>query len=64
MAITWRGLESIKQGKWLSAGGNKGAGRLSAFGKKAGGAAFYFRYTKPDGTRDSMPLGHYDAKGR
>jgi hypothetical protein len=64
MAITTRGLSALKPGEWLTDGGRKGAGRLSAFGMKAGGAAFYFRYTLPDGRRDSYPLGHYDPKGR
>ena len=64
MAMTTRGLAAIQPGEWQTAGGNKGAGRLAAFGMKAGGAAFYFRYTKPDGTRDSLPIGHFDAKGR
>ena len=64
MAITTRGLAAIKPGEWLSDDGRKGAGRLVAFGMKAGGAAFYFRYTRPDGKRDALPLGHYDAKGQ
>jgi integrase len=64
MALTTRGLASIKPGEWLSDGGRKGAGRLAAFGMKAGGVAFYFRYTLPGGRRDTYPLGHFDAKGR
>ncbi len=64
MALTTRGLAAIKPGEWLSDDGRKGAGRLVAFGMKAGGAAFYFRYTRPDGRRDALPLGHYDPKGQ
>lgn len=64
MAITSRGLAAIQPGKWLADDGRKGAGRLVAFGMKSGGVAFYFRYTKADGARDALPLGHHDPKGR
>ena len=64
MALTTRGLATIKPGEWQSSKGQKGAGRLLAFGLKAGGAAFYFRYTLPSGKRDTLPLGPYDPKGR
>lgn len=63
MGMTSRALAAIKPGKWLSDGGRKGAGRLAAFGMARGGAAFYFRYTRSDGTRDAIPLGHFDEKG-
>jgi hypothetical protein len=64
MALTTRNLDKIKPGEWLSDDGRRGAGRLLAFGMKNGGAAFYFRYTNPRGARDSLPLGHYDPRGR
>ena len=63
MAITTRELAAIEPGEWLSDEGRRGAGRLLAFGMKGGGVTFYFRYTLPDGRRDTLPLGHYDAKG-
>lgn len=64
MSITTRGLAAIKPGAWLTDDARKGAGRLVAYGMKAGGAAFYFRYTGPDGKRDALPMGHYDPKGK
>lgn len=64
MALTSKEIESIKPGEWLSDNARKGAGRLVAYGMKSGGAAFYFRYSRPDEKRDTLPIGHYDAKGR
>lgn len=64
MTITTRGLAAIKPGQWITDTGRKGAGRLAAYGMRSGGAAFYFRYTLPDGRRDSLPLGHFDPKGK
>jgi len=64
MALTTRGLAAIKPGEWQSDDGRRGAGRLLAYGMKAGGAAFYFRHALPDGKRDTLPLGHYDPRGR
>lgn len=64
MALTTREVESIKPGQWLSADSARGGGRLAVFGMKAGGASFYFRYTRSDGGRDMLPLGFFDPKGK
>jgi hypothetical protein len=63
MAMTVKGLGALAMGKWLSDGGRKGAGRLLATKLKTGSVVFYFRYTKPDGTRDTLPLGSFDPEG-
>lgn len=63
MAITVRGLESLKPGEWLTDAGNRNAGALRAKGG-AKGASFYFRYRKSSGAYDDFPLGRFDAKGR
>ena len=55
MAMTVKGLGALEVGEWLSDGGRKGAGRLLATRLKTG-VVFYFRYTKPDGKRDTLPL--------
>lgn len=64
MALTIKEIEAIKPGEWLSDDARRGAGRLVAFGMKNGGAAFYFRYANDKGARDSLPLGHFDPRGR
>jgi hypothetical protein len=62
MAMTVKGLGALEVGEWLSDGGRKGAGRLLATRLKTG-VVFYFRYTKPDGKRDTLPLGSFDPDG-
>lgn len=63
MGITVRGLQALKAGKTLAAEGPRGSGRLEAR-RTSGGVVFYFRYTKPDGSRDRLALGAYDPVGR
>jgi integrase len=64
MKLTTRELSRLEPGKWKSDGARKGAGVLLAYGMKHGGVAFYFRYAKPDGARDTLPIGHYDPAGK
>lgn len=64
MALTTRALDALKPGEWLSDKGRKGAGRLAARALAGGGVHLYFRYTLPDGSRDTLPLGIYDKTGR
>lgn len=63
MAITVRGLQSLKPGKTIAADGPRGSGRLEAR-RTSGGVVFYFRYTKRDGSRDRIALGAYDGAGK
>jgi len=49
--------------QWLIEPGARGAGRFMGRISPTGERSFYFRYTKADGTRDTLPLGAYHAKG-
>lgn len=62
MSLSVRTLQSLKPGEWASDKGRKGAGRLAARRLKGGEITFYFRYTKPDGKRDAIPLGLFSAR--
>lgn len=59
-----RSLDSLKPGEWVSGGLTHGKGTLAARRLAGGGICFYFRYTRPNGTRDALPIGTYDATGR
>lgn len=60
--LTVKGLAALKPGRWASDGGARGGGVLAA--RRAGAAVlFYFRYVRPDGTRDKLPMGAWDAAG-
>lgn len=48
--------------KWLTEGGKRGAGRLTARITPNGERLFYFRYTRADGTRDTLLIGSYAEK--
>ncbi|NLA68550.1 MAG: integrase [Gammaproteobacteria bacterium] len=65
-ALTHNALTGLQAGKWASDKGPRGAGTLVAYrsGKgRDGRVLFYFRYTKPDGDRDSYPLGEWQGTG-
>ena len=62
MSLSVRTLQSLKAGEWASDKGRYGAGRLAARRLNGGEIAFYFRYTKPDGKRDAIPLGLFSAR--
>lgn len=62
MALTVKGLQALKPGKWLTESA-KGDGQLRAKGSTKG-ARFYFRYRRADGSTDDLPLGRFDARGR
>ena len=62
--VTIKELQASKPGVWMSDGGARGAGTL-LFRRTSGGAVLaYFRYTLPDGKRDTLALGKYDEHGR
>ena len=63
MKLTVAGLKAIKPGQKLTADGTKGEGRLVAQGVRGGTVHFYFRHTKADGARDSIPIGRFDPSG-
>lgn len=64
--ITDRQMQAGETGKdrWLIEDGARGAGRFMGRITARGERAFYFRYTTSKGTRDTLPIGIYDAKGR
>lgn len=49
---------------WITEDGPRGAGRFLGRITPRGERAFYFRYTASDGSRDTLPIGIYDPKGR
>lgn len=56
--ITDKQLSSLKSGIWLSESLGKGHGTFLA--RRTGdGVQFYFRYTLPDGKRDTLKIGPY-----
>jgi hypothetical protein len=62
MAITTRGLATLKPGAWKTEKGNRGEGALRAKGSP-NGPRFYFRYRTTVGTTDDLPIGSYDESG-
>lgn len=61
--LTVRELRAMKDGDRLSETAGRGKGTLR-FRKTGGKIRVYFRSTRPDGSRDELPLGWYDEKGR
>lgn len=55
--LTARGIQALKPGQWAADPGARGAGRLQVIKLKSGGLGWYFRYTRTDGNRDTLPLG-------
>ena len=49
---------------WMTEDGPRGAGRFLGRITPGGERAFYFRYTTSNGSRDTLPVGIYDPKGR
>ncbi len=67
MGLKVKELQAAKSGEWLSdgpAGSGRGAGVLLFRRTSSGAIVAYFRYTLPDGRRDSLPIGQYDESGR
>lgn len=64
MPLTQREILTAKPGDWLSDGGPRGGGALLFRRTASGSTSVYFRYTLPDGKRDTMPIGQFDANGR
>jgi hypothetical protein len=56
-------LSKMADGEWLSDIAHRGTGVLQ-FRKQRGVVRAYVRYTRPDGTRDRIPLGPWDPKGK
>lgn len=63
MALATKTISSLKQGKWRSDGGARGAGILLFRRSASGEILVYFRYTLPDGKRDTLAVGTYDEEG-
>lgn len=62
--LTVKTITSATTGRWLSDGIARGAGAL-LFRKTAKGTIpIYFRYTRPDGSRDTLAIGVFDELGR
>lgn len=63
-ALTDRTLRSLKPGdpersdRWP-----RGGGTLTAWRREGEAVLFYFRYTKPGGKRDRIPLGEWEGTG-
>lgn len=65
-SLTDRTIQAAKatdKDEWLSDGGARGAGRLYLRVQVSGRKSFYYRYTGPEGDRQSLPLGEYTQKG-
>lgn len=60
--LTDRGLRSSEHGEWMTDGGARGGGTLYAR-REHDSVLFYFRYTRPDGSRDPYPLGEWKGSG-
>jgi len=67
MAITDKAMQSKPTDKdqWFSDDWGRGDGRFLGRVTSKGRSCFYFRYTLPDGNRDTLPIGDYckDGKG-
>lgn len=55
--LTVRGIATMKAGTWAADPAARGAGRLQVRKLASGEAAFYYRYTAPDGERVRLPIG-------
>jgi len=67
MALTIAELRGMEVGIWKSdgpAGTGRGSGTLLFRRSDSGAVVAYFRYTKPDGKRDTMPIGQFDERGK
>lgn len=64
MGLTTKGIAALKQGEWASDGGARGAGALVFRRSASGEILAYFRYTLPNGKRDTLAIGTYDEKGQ
>lgn len=63
MALTTKQLQALKPGEWGSDGSARGAGALLFRRLASKKILAYFRFTLPDGKRDTLTLGDYDEKG-
>lgn len=60
--ITVKDIEGLAAGKWLTQSLGYGKGVFSA--RRLGdGVTFYFRYSLPDGKRDTLKIATYDKNG-
>lgn len=55
--LTVKGIAGMAAGEWSADPAAKGAGRLQVRKLANGAAAYYYRYTAPNGSRVRMPLG-------
>ncbi|MGH8183224.1 MAG: tyrosine-type recombinase/integrase, partial [Rhodanobacteraceae bacterium] len=61
--LTPAGITALKAGEWASDRAPRGEGRLLAR-RLSDGVMLYYRYTKPDGQRDTLRVGPFDKSGR
>ena len=66
MAITDKEMQRKPTDKdqWFSDHWGRGDGRFLGRVTPAGRSCFYFRYTLPDGKRDTMLIGDYSKDGK
>lgn len=66
MAITDKQMQSKPTDKdqWFADDWGRGDGRFLGRITPKGRACFYFRYTRPDGKRDTLPIGDYSKDGK
>ena len=67
MALTIAELRGMAVGAWKSdgpAGTGRGSGTLLFRRSDSGVVVAYFRYTQPNGKRDTMPIGQFDERGK
>jgi len=55
--LTAKGIAAMAPGEWAADPAPRGAGRLQVRKLVGTQAAYYYRYTAPDGSRDRLPIG-------
>lgn len=57
-------LAGLEPGQMAADPAPRGAGKLTAWKMASGNVMFHYRYTRPNGTRDRLPIGAFDPTGR
>lgn len=61
--ITVAELRGLELGKWATDSASRGAGVFTASRRASGAVLFYFRYTGPDGRRQTLAIGEWEGTG-
>lgn len=57
-------LTGLKPGESIADPAPRGTGKFTAWKMASGNVMFYYRYARPDGSRDRLTVGSYDPTGR